>query len=169
MSNYLNVDIEKLIKLSLPIDLRKPKTIAFLNALFAPIKANYARFTAFKESVFYIVSHNSSIVLLQKMLNDKFDPSARRIYISNIQRTDINRFYYWNENKEFGFYGEGDVQKGFYYAFQNEAQSPDYIVHIPIEYQPNTELELDKYLVKVRSEINRYNHYSKSYIIEWIN
>ena len=169
MNNYFYVDIEKLIQLSLPTFMRKPNILAFLNALFAPLKIQYIRFTKFKESVFYIVSHNSSITLLQKMLNDKFDDEERRIYISNIQRTDINRFYYWNENKEFGFYDEGDVQKGFYYAFQNEAQSPDYIVHIPIEYQPNTELELDKYLVKVRSEINRYNHYSKSYIIEWIN
>ncbi|QQV91595.1 hypothetical protein Peternella1_59 [Winogradskyella phage Peternella_1] len=169
MSNFLNVDIEKLVQLCLPIDLRKPKTLAFINALITPLKTQYIRFTKFKESVFYIVSHNSSIVLLQKMLNDKFDNEERRIYISNIQRTDINRFYYWNENKEFGLYNEGNVQKGFYYAFENEAQSPDYVVHIPIEYQPSTELELQKYEVKVKSEINRYNHYSKTYIIEWIN
>jgi len=169
MSNFFNVDIERFIKLSLPVSFRQSKILAWLNALFAPIKTNYARFTAFKISVFYILSHNSSIVLLQKMLNDKFDNTERRIYISNVQRSDINRFYYANENKEFGIYNEGSVQKGFYYVFQNQDTSPDYIVHIPEEYKPFHPLNLEKFLVKIRSEINRYNHYSKSYIIKWIN
>lgn len=169
MINYLNVNFQRLIKLSLPIDLRQPTILAWLNAVFNPIKENYLRFSLFKQSSFYIISHNSSIVLLQKMLNDKFDNEERRIFIYNVQRSDINRFYYQNENKEFGFYNEGNVQKGFYYIFQNQDLSPDYVVNIPIEYQPENEIDLEKYLIRVRSEINRYNHYAKTYKIEWIN
>lgn len=169
MDSVFLVNFVNLIKLSLPINLRKPKILVYLTALFSPLIGRYNYLVDFRKKVLYIVAHNSSITLLQKMLNDKFDSVERRIYIKNIERKDIDRFYYSDENKEFGYYDEGNVQKGFYYIFQNDNISPDYIVHIPIEYQPQDANDLDNYLVRVRSEINRYNHYSKTYIIQWID
>lgn len=169
MNNIFNIDFSKFIELNLPISLRRPRLIQWLNVLFAPIKSVYTDFLVFKDSVLYILGHNSTITLLQKMLNDKFDDEARRIYILNVQRTDISRFYYLEEQKELGFYDEGSVKKGFYYIFNDNDGSSDYIIHIPIEYQPDNESDLNNYLVRVRAEVNRYNHYAKTYKIEWIN
>ncbi|MBV7268357.1 hypothetical protein [Winogradskyella luteola] len=169
MSNIYNLDISRLIKLSLPTFLRGVKVLAWLNAVCAPIKERYISFVAYKDDAIYRVSHNGSITLLQKVLNDGFDNEERRIYIRNVEKTDIDRFYPWAAEKEFGFYTQGNVQKGFYYVFGNIAHSADFTVHIPIEYQPVNANELQAYLIKVGAVINYYKLYAKKYRIEWIN
>lgn len=169
MSNIYTVDIGKLIKLSLPTFLRTNTTVAWLNAIYAPIKQRYNAFVSYKDDAIYRVSHNGSITLLQKVLNDAFDNDERRIYILNVAKTDINRFYPWAAEKELGHYTEGNVQKGYYYIFGAEANSADFTVHIPIEYQPADPTELQAYLIKVGAIINYYKLYAKKYKIEWIN
>lgn len=169
MSNVYSINIGRLIKLSLPTFLRSNTTLAYLNAVYAPIKERYIAFTTYKNDAIYRVSHNGSITLLQKVLNDAFDNDERRIYIRNIEKTDIDRFYPFAANKEFGFYDDGNVQKGFYYIFGNQSGSADFTVHIPIEYQPQNANELQAYLIKVGAVINYYKLYAKKYKIEWIN
>lgn len=169
MTNSYIIDFVKLLKWAMPSFLRNSKIMAWIKSLANPLIENYNDFVTFKDDAIYRVSHNGSITLLQKVLNDKFDNVERRIYILNVQKTDINRFYDLAANKEFGMYTEGNVQKGFYYIFDAIADSPDFTVHIPIEYQSADPIELEKYLVKVRSQINYYKLYAKKYKIEWIS
>lgn len=143
--------------------------VGWLTALFSPIIERYNAFIAYKNDAIYRVSHNGSITLLQKVLNDAFDATERRIFIKNVEKTDINRFYPWAANKEFGFYEEGNVKKGFYYIFGNLARNADFIVNIPVEYRPTNATELEAYLIKVGAIINYYKLYAKQYRIEWIN
>ncbi len=167
MSNVYSLHIGRLIKLSLPTFLRKPKTLAFLNALFKPMLSQYNAFVAYKDDAIYRVSHNGSVTLLQKVLNDAFDDSQRRIYINNVQRRDTLRLYSREFERDIGTFT--DAKFGFRSALEFDNTQADFTVHIPIEYQPDTELELNKYLIKVGAIINYYKIYGKNYNIVWID
>lgn len=142
--------------------------MAWLDALFGPLKQRYLIFVAYKNDAIYRVSHNGSITLLQKVLNDAFDLDDRRIYIKNIAKTDIDRFYLLATEKEFGFNTEGNVNKGFYNIFGSQSNLADFTVHVPVEYQSANTAELEAFLIKLSAVINYYKLYAKKYKIEWI-
>ena len=92
-NNVYIVDFSKLIKLVIPTFWRSLKRLAFLNAIITPIKTHYNAFVNYKDDAIYRVSHNGSIISLEKVLNDKFDSDLRRIYIRNFLRKEGIRFY----------------------------------------------------------------------------
>jgi hypothetical protein len=164
-SNVYILDFERLIKLALPTFLRQVKRLAYLNAVLTPIKNHYNAFVLYKDDAIYRVSHNGSIVLLQKVLNDKFDAVERRIYIKNVERIDGLRLYPEASSREVGVYSP--AKKALRPAFNNSDGS-DFIIHIPIEYQYANEVLLNKFLIKLRAQVDYYKLYAKKYKIEWI-
>lgn len=164
-ANVYIVDFNKLIRLALPTFLRQSKRLAYLNAVITPLKEYYIGFVASKDDAIYKVSHNGSIVLLTKVLNDKFDNTLRRIYIKNFQRNEGVRFYPEASQREVGFYSPAKI--GFRPSLNN-SEGSDFIIHIPVEYQYSNELQLNKFLIKLRAQVDYYKLFAKKYTIEWI-
>lgn len=164
------VDYDELVKLAVPTFLRRTKMYAYLKSLITPIKELYNGFVVYKTDAIYRVSHNGSITLLQKVLNDKFDNAQRRIYIKNVQQQDALRFYSLAASKELGFYTHAfGVKNGFSHLLEFNPDAADFTVHIPIEYQSVDETELNKFLIKVKAQLDYYKLYAKKYKIEWIS
>ena len=86
MNNLVYIlDYTRFVYWCLPIALRQSKTLAYLNALIAPIVALYNDFIKFKNLSFYKMNHNSQLCYLEAAVNDSFDTYLRRIYIKNLE------------------------------------------------------------------------------------
>ena len=55
--------------------------MAWLYSFTRAIVTKYQGWTVYRESNIYKLNHNGQVCYLRKALNDKFDPSLRRIYI----------------------------------------------------------------------------------------
>lgn len=84
---WFNLDVNKLVVLLEQTFLRRPKQLAFLQALAAPIATIHQNWFVKRLDNLYKLGHNGQVCYLRKALNDAFDPSLRRITI-----TDGNRY-----------------------------------------------------------------------------
>lgn len=165
--NVYIVDYSRLIELSLPTFLRGNIILVWLSCLLHPVKLLYNGFVTYKNDAIYRVSHNGSVILLEKVLNDKFDPILRRIYIKNVEQQDSMRFYDVSASKEVGFY---DVPvNGFRSSVGFNAENADFQVYIPQLYRSSNAVELNKFLIKVSAQVDYYKLFAKKYEIQWIN
>jgi hypothetical protein len=67
----------------LPVLLRKPRMLAYLNALVAPVATLYVDFLAYEASTRLELSFNGQTLAFERALNVRFDPVFRRIRIIN--------------------------------------------------------------------------------------
>lgn len=79
--SYYDVDFPALIKMLLPVRLRKITTMNWLKCLITPVQELYDKFTQNRNANIYTLTHNGQVVYLQAVLNDVFDPISRGIYI----------------------------------------------------------------------------------------
>jgi len=78
----IQIDFDKYIKLNLPRWNRKPKLIAFIQALFAPLKWLYAYdFTTYRDRSIYLSRITGQTMSLQEHLNNELDMTHRNIQI----------------------------------------------------------------------------------------
>lgn len=78
---WFALDVDRLVILLLPILWRKPKMVAYLQALVAPIKLIHYDWKVMRVNNLYRIRHNWMKCYLQAALNDEFDPELRRIRI----------------------------------------------------------------------------------------
>jgi hypothetical protein len=81
--SYYHINFRELIRMLLPVRLRKTIMQRWLLALTRPVSDLYDRFIQNKQNNIYTLSHNSQVVYLQAVLNDVFDYADRRIYIAD--------------------------------------------------------------------------------------
>ena len=98
MNRFFEIDYDVLIRLLLPVRLRLPKMLAWLRCMVWPVKELYDRFYQQRQANLYLLGHNSQVVYLQAALNDTFDPTLRRIYISDGSSADPLWVYLPAEN-----------------------------------------------------------------------
>lgn len=84
---WYNLDINKLTTLLTPTFLRKEKFLAWLRVLHFPLIEIVDKFNFNRNDNLYNLAHNGQVCYLRGALNDRFDPSQRRIKI-----TDGNRY-----------------------------------------------------------------------------
>lgn len=78
-----NIDFEKLVWWLIPTFLRKPIIYAYVKALVNPAAQLHQEFLNNRQSNLYKLSHNSQVFSIENVLNDKFDTTQRRIYITD--------------------------------------------------------------------------------------
>ena len=98
MSKYIINWLVQLID-QLPSFLRKAKHINWLWALLAPLRRLGNQLIAFREAIREEISRNGQEINLEKILNDRFDPLLRRIYIEDEQVTTPETVWLINENQ----------------------------------------------------------------------
>jgi hypothetical protein len=79
--SFYDVDFAALVRILLPVRLRKTLTIRWLLCLIKPVQELYDKFCANRNNNIYTLTHNGQVVRLQVVLNDTFDPVSRRIYV----------------------------------------------------------------------------------------
>lgn len=92
-NNWWDLDMNKLVILLLPIHWRKPKMVAFMQALAAPLRELHYSFVRNRIKNMYRIRHNFMICYMEAALNDEFDPAQRRIRIDEPEMY-ANRYIY---------------------------------------------------------------------------
>jgi hypothetical protein len=83
---------QALIQSLLPSLLRQPRHLAWLEVLLSPLLTLYEQFADHMATTTRELSYNGQTMLLEKALNDRFDPAFRRIRIINAD-TELEPVY----------------------------------------------------------------------------
>lgn len=83
MSNIYNIDFKKLFRWMLPLRLRMPRMLAMVNACATSLTSVYMQFRTFRNSNLYYLGITPQTCYLEKLLNDRYDFTSRRIYIDD--------------------------------------------------------------------------------------
>lgn len=83
---WYNLNIQRLTALLTPTFLRKEKFLAWIRALHFPLIKVLDVFNFNRNENLYNLAHNGQVCHLRKVLNDRFDPSQRRIKIADAQQ-----------------------------------------------------------------------------------
>jgi hypothetical protein len=153
---WYKVDYNRLAVLMLPTFLRKPILVGYVQSLLVPIDKLYYKWSIFRNENLYKVQHNGQICKLRKALNDRFDPSERRIYIGDGNRFERQYLYTTGENKP--------RYLGTMFLYQNSDYADtgvDFIVYAPQEIIGESPYEL-------KAQIEFYKAGGKRYKIEAI-
>lgn len=143
-----SVNWDRLIKMLVPGAVRNPVHIAWLNALITPVKTLHTTFALFRTAMDERLTIGPGKRILQYWLNEKYDPTERRIEIKDYDQLDTVFIYLESEN-----------QPLYLPAFIG-ASNYDFEVCVP------TELAGDELLI--RSFLDTYKLATKRYLITWI-
>lgn len=95
-----NVDIHTLIKLLLPISLRKPHVIGLLRALMMPVQVLHNALISFRSRKRYEMAITPQVIYLEKVLNDKFNQLGAYPDIYITSNSDLNEIVYMGNADE---------------------------------------------------------------------
>lgn len=109
--------------------LRRPVTIAWLGVLLWPVIRLYQVFSRNRLANLYRLQITGQVCYLEKMLNDRYDPVDRRIYIDEaIERPPL-------------------------YLYQDAESKPVYLGEKPLYQDTEFGINLDDFIVFVHNEI----------------
>lgn len=159
MTSIFNINWWRLVQSLNLKAFNSSSVLALLNTMICPIRTNYEAYLVFKLDADYRVKHNGQICYVQKMLNDKFDASLRRIKVRNIIPKEPLWAYYTEDNKPLFIYNESNHPTYFYNPedYYNEF---DFEVLIPTV--------LGGQVNQMMASINYYKLFSKNYKITTI-
>jgi hypothetical protein len=109
-------NIDLFTRRSLPTRKREITHIEWLASLFSGIQFVYNSFLTFRDKTLLELSYNSQTLILEKALNDKHDPTLKRIYIDNI---------FDNKTQEYIFTKSEDLP--LYIFTRAEGETPPYL------------------------------------------
>lgn len=89
MANNYIWDITRFVTYMLPSFLRKSRQVAWLKALLKPIDTLNADLVQFNADTRYALNFTGQVISLERLLNDKFDNSLRRIFIGDGNNTEV--------------------------------------------------------------------------------
>lgn len=135
---------------------RKSKAVAFLKALLSPLFFVYDRFIRYRLAKLYQLHITTQVVYLERLLNDKYDFTPRRIYISDAE-WHLPWFVYQEEElKDQYIFSEGEDQVIWLYT-DSEAGSikDDFVVYVSASLEFNED-EMRSYLDSFKLFGTRY-------------
>lgn len=131
---WFNVDFNKFGIEQLPIKWRDAISIAYLKSLLKPIDKIYYSWTNWRIDNNYKLEHTGQVCSLRGSLNDKFDPSLRRIYIGDGQLNETTYVHTEAEYQELHTNTEAEDNDDTMYVY-TEAETADtgldFIVYVP--------------------------------------
>lgn len=128
---WYKLDIKKLAKQQVKFSLRKPKRLAFLMALIAPLIWLYGRFKTYFLNAEYKSRDKSQVCYLQAALNDRWDAGIRRIRIVNGGDLDPEYLFLDTETEPLYTYLDSENQPVYLFLDTETFSGPDFIVLVP--------------------------------------
>lgn len=157
-----DINYDVLLKLLVPKVIRQPVLIRWLQSLTAPVRHLYDRFTKYRISTAYYLSHNSQVVYLQAVLNDRYDPGLRRVRVTDGPFIDPQFIYKKVENKPLYLYKNSENQPRHIHTNGETVNAPgsiDFFIEMP-SFITYDEKELKALVDKYRSR-GKYNYQVK--------
>ena len=153
-------DINKLAVQLLLTFTRDARIRAFLDAFVAPLVTLKSKLNTFRQDVLYRLTITPQVCYLEKMLNDRYDNTFRRIYISDGVMRQLMYTYTQAENKPIYAYSQAE-NKPIYVFTRSETgylNNVSFVVSIPqsIVLSEN----------EVRVLVNRYKLIGKGFSIK---
>lgn len=161
-SSIYEIAYKKLVLMLLPTMLRKPLLVTIANAMISPVVSLYRSFMQFRDEINYRLYHNGQTCYLRAVLNDAFDPTSRRITVTDGDISGAAVFIYQRSESKFKMLkrrGEGALlisRRGF-----SGTTGFDFMVNLPIDLKGIDELRL-------RAITNTYKLASKRYAINYV-
>lgn len=137
MTNVKRYDINytKLVNQRIPEPLRTSESIAWLVLLASPFISLYGKVISFRQSTLYKLGITPQVVYLEKMLNDRYDATLRRIYILDGQEYNPLYIYTQLELKPVWLYTKSEVGKprvDLFTAGEVGQFTFDFVVYVPV-------------------------------------
>lgn len=132
MRKIFIIDFTKLVRLLIPVILRRLAHVAWLQALCFPVNFLYQLFLRNRDANLYRLKITPQVVFLERLLNDRYDISARRIRITDALDYDPVYLYQEPENKPAYLFTEGE-NKPVYLFTEEEVglQTVNFYVIVP--------------------------------------
>jgi hypothetical protein len=119
-SNSFNLDLTKLVAWLTPKALRKAKFAVIIKAMVFPLISLHNAFMKYRKAKLYQLQISPQVCYLERMLNDRFDYSLRRIEIADaawhlpsfiFQEEELKplAIYREDEDKPLALYTEGEA------------------------------------------------------------
>ena len=141
----------------LPVRRRQPMIVAFLVGLVSPVAYVQGLLQAFRTQTLYVLSHGPQVCHIQGALNDVFDNTERRIYISDGINHIPNYLY------------QQDELKPVYLAQQSEVGSTDYVSPDYLYQLSETDAGGANFVVNVPTVVAGEAGYDVNYLIAIVN
>jgi hypothetical protein len=110
-----NIDYTKLIRRMLPKVTRLPKWMAWIYALTKPLRSIDEDFEELRDEITAQYGYNGLKHSLEKLLNDRWDPVERDIYIEVVQKLPV--LFIKDDGEQPDAYLKDDVQIADYFTW----------------------------------------------------
>lgn len=145
-----------------PYFIQNPKMNAWLSIIIQPVTYVYNDLLNFRTQKLYQLSITPQVTFLQKLLNDRYDYTQRRIRIVDAIDKPPVYLFVRTELKPKYFYARSEAKPIYFFARSESGSiTNDFIILIP-SLVPFNDLEL-------RSLVNTYKLASKKFSIQLIN
>ena len=135
MDSRYDIDFDKMLELNTPEKLQvEPDYLAWMGVLFYPLAKMYADFLRFCDATIYDLLFTGQVCSLERLLNDKYDFTARRIYIEDAVIQSPIYLYQDVENKDVDLYTDAEsiAVSIFTDGETNGQTSNHFIVFVPM-------------------------------------
>ena len=167
-NNIFNIDFDRLVIWNLATFLRRTVRVIWLRVITSPLLRTYNQLLDFRTQSLYKMAHNSQIVYLQKVLNDKFDNTNRGIKVRNSGILEPVWHFDTQDQKPVYYYDNPD-DRPVYFRDQSafEQLGSDFDVIIPVTLKPGTQATIKAFELQVKLLVDYYKLYSKKNNIKY--
>lgn len=158
-----DINYTKVVNQRIPEDLRKPILTALMMVFASPFINIYNLLMSFRTNVIYKLTITPQVVYLEKMLNDRYDTSERRITITDGKTYNSIFLFKKTESKPVFLFLKSEVGFLKTFLFQKNETGQftwDFIVNVPVAVSFNTN--------ELIALVNTYKLASKTYKIKII-
>ncbi len=158
-ANIFHIDYKKLVKLLMPVRLRNPIISASLSGFIWCLQLIYNTFIQNRIVNLYRLTITPQVVYLERLLNDKYDISLRRIRIDDTITHDALYIYQKEENKPLELYIKSENKPVYLYRSEETDLNPvDFIILVPYDVQFQEP--------EFRAVVDSYKLAGKTYLIK---
>lgn len=157
--NTYKTNFYKLVAQLIPSQLLQPKMYRWCKALVSPSYNTVASIVAFRKQKLYHLSITPQVFSLEKVLNDKFDTTHRRIFISEGENDKRVYCYKRTEDNPLHIYTRDELKPVYVYK-RNEltTTSFDFVLNVPAA--------LNSQIDTIKSVLDIYKLQDKTYKIQ---
>jgi len=162
---WFDIDFPRLIRQTMPPVLYNAQHQSWIEVLLSPLVTLYAEFLTYRTRIIKQLQYNGQVIILENLLNDLFDSTARGIYIDNITFFQDNVFIYQQHEHEPDYIGHQHEEHLLYIYQPDENHSTGYnfIVIVPdgiLNPEQKSRLKITVERYKLAGKIPAYRDYS---------
>lgn len=135
MFNFFDIQFYLLAEWLVPIRLRTAVLMAFVKACFEPVIMLHNDFMAYRLAKKYEIKMNWQTCYVEAFLNDRFDKTARRIYIDDAPAGEQPIYLYQDEELQPLYLSQDSENEPVYTFTEGETIGSllyDFIVYVPV-------------------------------------